>query len=182
MAQLKEAMGESLGDDSKEKSTMEKVFEAAGPMVQGALAKFGEQAPPQPAPQQVAVRVQQPKLLTGPDGNLYRQLPNGELQMVRKRAPAAPKDPTQPNIPEIPATTIKLAVDFLESAFRNNQDPAEVATSVRSMIPADVLTAIRELGIDGFLTNVAKLDGTSALSGQAGRNWTRKLGKSLLEG
>jgi hypothetical protein len=187
-AQIKEALGEITGDDTKEKSTLEKVLEVAGnlPAVQGAIAKYasGEQQPAQPAPPAPPPRPQV-RLLTGPDGNLYRQLPTGELQMVRERKRVqAPTNqtPATPNIPEIPATTIKVAVDFLETAYRNGQDPAEVATSVRSMIPAEVLTAIRELGIDGFLTNVAKLDATSTLSSQAGRNWTRKLGKSLLEG
>ena len=185
-AQIKEAIGEITGEDKGEKSTMEKIMEVAGnlPAVQGLIGKLGD---PSPAPQpQVQVQLPRPQLHTGPDGNLYRQLPNGQMVMVRRRPqapqPAQQQTPGQPNVPEIPPATVKIAVDFLETAFRNGQDPAEVATSVRSMIPPDVLTAIRELGIDGFLTNVAKLDGTSALSGQAGRNWTRKLGKSLLEG
>jgi hypothetical protein len=177
--ELKDLLG--IGDE-KEKSTLDKVFEAGLPMLQGLVAK-GEQAaqPPAPAP---ILRPRQPQLMTGPDGNLYRPGPDGKPVLLRERKRAIPPSETgQPSsVPEIPVTTIKVAVEFLESAYRNNQDPAEVATSVRSMIPADVLTAIRELGIDSFLTSVAKLEGTSPLASQAGRNWTRKLGKSLLEG
>jgi len=43
-----------------------------------------------------------------------------------------------------------------------------------------VLAVIRNRGVDGFLTDVAKLEGTSPLASQAGRNWTRKVGKALL--
>lgn len=192
-ASIKEAIGEITGDDKEEKSTLEKVMEVAGnlPAVQNAIGKLagdGQQPPQQPQPQlppqhMVQVRPRQPTLLTGPDGNLYRQLPNGDVQLVRRRAAAAPAQPGQveePPIPAIAPATVKIAVEFLESAFRNGQDPAEVATSVRSMVPTDVLTAIKQLGIDGFLEKVAKLDGTSPLSNQAGRNWTRKLGKALL--
>jgi hypothetical protein len=102
---------------------------------------------------------------------------------VRRRTSAAPAQPGQVEeqpIPAIAPATVKIAVEFLESAFRNGQDPAEVATSVRSMVPTDVLTAIKQLGIDGFLEKVARLDSTSPLANQAGRNWTRKLGKALL--
>jgi hypothetical protein len=180
--ELKDMLG--IGDE-KEKSTLEKAFEVGLPMLQGVIAKAGEQqqpaAPPQPPPQ---FRPRPPQLMTGPDGNLYRPGPNGRPILVRERTRAVPpSEAGQPSsVPEIPVTTIKVAVDFLESAFRGGQDPAEVATSVRSMIPADVLAAIRELGIDGFLEKVAKLDGSSPLASQAGRNWSRKLGKSLLEG
>jgi len=181
--ELKELLGL---DDDKDKSTFDKIAEAGLPILQGVLAKAGEQQPQQPPPQQPPpqFRPRPPQLMTGPDGNLYRPGPNGKPILVRERTRAVPPSETgQPSsIPEIPVTTIKVAVDFLESAYRNNQDPSEVATSVRSMIPADVLTAIRELGIDGFLEKVAKLEGTSPLASQAGRNWSRKLGKSLLEG
>ena len=182
MAHLREVMGEAFGDD-KEKSTLDKALEIGVPALQAMLAKTEQPAAPPPQPQS-QFRPRPPQLMTGPDGNLYRPGPNGKPILVRERTRAVPPSETgQPSsIPEIPVTTIKVAVDFLESAFRNNQDPSEVATSVRSMVPADVLAAIRELGIDGFLTNVARLDGTSPLASQAGRNWTRKLGKSLLEG
>jgi hypothetical protein len=183
MAHLREVMGEAFGDD-KEKSMLDKALELGVPALQAVLAKNSEQpAAPQPAPPP-QFRPRPPQLMTGPDGNLYRPGPNGKPILVRERTRAVPPSATgQPSsIPEIPVTTIKVAVDFLESAFRGGQDPSEVATSVRSMIPADVLAAIRELGIDGFLTSVAKLDGTSPLASQAGRNWSRKLGKSLLEG
>ena len=183
-AAIKEAIGEISGDDPKEKSSWEKIAEVASnlPIVQNALTKMGgggEQQQPQPP--QAPQAPPRSRLLTGPDGNLYRQLPDGQVQLVRRRAQAARPGSVPAPAPEIPAATIKIAVDFLESAFRGDQDPVQVATSVRSMIPAEVLSAIREHKIDGFLDNVAKLDGTSPLSGQAGRNWTRKLGKALLE-
>jgi hypothetical protein len=184
-AAIKEAIGEITGEDGKEKSTLEKMMEVAGnlPAVQNAIGKLagGEQQPQQQQPQ--LAPQQQPQLFVGPDGHLYRQHPvTGEPQLVRRRKPPAPAvTPEGKPIPDIAPATVKIAVDFLESAYRNGQDPGEVATSVRSMVPTDVITAIRNLGIDGFLSNVAKLDpASSPLASQAGRNWTRKLGKALV--
>jgi len=180
-AAIKEAIGDITGDDTKEKSGWEKGLELVGnlPIVQQQLSKLGgEQAAPQPQPQLQQQRA--PRLLTGPDGNLYRQLPDGNVQLVRKRAPKPPAAPGEAPLPDIPATTVKLAVDYLETAFRGGQDPDQVATSVRSMIPAEVLAVIRDRGVDGFLTDIAKLEGTSPLASQAGRNWTRKVGKALV--
>jgi hypothetical protein len=188
-AAIKEAIGEITGDETKEKSTLEKVMEVAGnlPAVQNAIGKLAGEGQHAPAQQQVAQMPQAPNLVTGPDGHLY-QMVNGRPVLIRRRRQvaaqtAAPDGTHQPGtqpLPEIAPATVKIAVDFLESAYRNGQDPTEVATSVRSMVPTDVLAAIKQLGIDGFLTNVAKLDAGSPLSSQAGRNWTRKLGKALL--
>lgn len=171
-----------ISGDKDERSTFDKVAEAAAPLLQNVMSKFGEQqqAPAPPPPPQ---RPPQSRLLQGPDGNLYRQTPDGQVELVRQRAsvarPPAGQQGSAP-MPDIPAATIKVAVEFLETAFRNGQDPTEVATSVRSMIPSEVLGAIRDRGVDGFLTDVAKLDGSSPLASQAGRNWSRKLGKALL--
>ena len=182
--ELKEMLG--LDDSSKEKSTFEKVLEVAGnlPAVQGAITKLASgEGGAQPAPAPAPVVRRAPQLMTGPDGNLYRQGPDGALQLVRKRsqiAPAPASTTDAPAIPQIAPATIKVSIEFLESAFRNGHEPVEVATSVRSMVPADVLEAIRALGIDGFLANVAKIDASSPLSSQAGRNWARKLGKALV--
>jgi hypothetical protein len=183
VAQFREVMGEAFGDNN-EKSTLDKIMESAGPVIQGVLAKVGEQSQASPPPPPRFAPRPRAQLMTGPDGNLYRPGPGGEPILFRERKRAVPPsaDGRPSTIPEISVTTIKASVEFLESAFRNSQDPEGVATSVRSMVPADVLAAIRELGIDGFLTNVAKIEGTSPLASQAGRNWSRKLGKALLEG
>lgn len=178
-AAIKEAIGDITGDDEKPKSGWEKFAEVASslPVVQSTLSKLTDQqqAPePPPMPQ-----LRQPRLMTGPDGNLYREGPNGRPVLVRTRRPP-PTAPGEIPLPDIAPTTIKVAVDFLESAFRGGQEADQVATSVRSMIPGEVLAAIRAHGVDGFLTDVAKIEGTSPLASQAGRNWTRKLGKALL--
>lgn len=192
-AAIKEAIGEITGDKEEEKkSTLEKVIEVAGnlPAVQGVIGKLageggGVQQAQMPVPRAVAP---QGRLLTGPDGNLYRQLPTGQVQLLRRRpAPAAvpgatpaPVGPVEPPLPEIAPATLKIAVDFLETAFRNGSAPDDVASSVRSMVPGDVIAAIRDLGIDGFLTKVAKISSDSPLATQGGRNWARKLGSALL--
>lgn len=179
-AAIKEAIGEIGGGNDKEPSALEKVISVVGnlPAIQNQISKLGGgEAPAAQPPQAAAPKA---RLLTGPDGHLYRQFPDGNVQLVRKRAPKPAAAPGETPLPDIPATTVKIAVDFLESAFRGGQDPDQVATSVRSMIPSDVLAVIKDRGVDGFLTDVAKLEGTSPLASQAGRNWARKVGKSLV--
>jgi len=192
-AAIKEAIGDAMGEgDEEKKSTIAQIIEVAGslPAVQGIMEKLSGTGTPAPAAAPVTLQRPMPQLHTGPDGGLYRQGPSGEMILVRPAPPrrqasaqqAADGQPQEAKLPDISPATIKIAVDFLEMAYKNGQEPADVATSVRSMIPTEIITAIRELGIDGFLTKVAKLDGTSPLSSQGGRNWTRKLGKALLEG
>lgn len=193
---IKEAISDITGgDEAKDKSGFEKALEFASnlPAVQGALQKVvsGETAPavdqngnrPQQA-QQVQQTSTRPRLLTGPDGNLYKQLPDGNVQLVRRRAAQAPPVVTvgsgEAAAQNISPGTIKIAVDFLEAAFRSGQESDQVATSVRSMIPAEVLAVIRARGVDAFLADVAKIEATSPLATQAGRNWVRKVGKALL--
>jgi hypothetical protein len=198
-ASIKEALGEITGDDQKEeKGTLEKFLEAAGnnPLVQGLANRLAGDpgAAPQPQPQMQVLQAPRSRPIVGPDGSLYRQLPDGRLAMVRQRppvgaqaaaarprpAPAADAPKPAVSLPNISPITIKVAVDYLENAYRNAHEPDAVATSVRSIVPAEIMEAIRQLGVEGFLNDVAKIQAESPLSTQGGRNWARKLGKSLL--
>ena len=193
---IKEAISDITGGgDEKEKSTLEKGLEILGnmPAVQAGLQKFasGESAPAVDANgnraqhtqhvQHVQQQAPKPRLLEGPDGNLYKQLPDGNVQLVRRRATAAPPVvAVEAAAPNIAPGTIKIAVDYLEAAFRSGQESDQVAASVRTMIPSEVLGVIRARGVDAFLADVAKIETTSPLATQAGRNWVRKVGKALL--
>lgn len=187
-AAIKEAIGDITGDgDKEEKSGWEKAAEVGLqiPAVQNLIAKIGGGADPNEAAKAHALataqaQARQPRLARGPGGHLY-QVTAGQAPRIVRRAPAPPPGAVAA-VPDIAPTTIKVAVDFLENAYRNNHDPEQVATSVRSMIPPEVFAAIRERGVDGFLADVAKLDGASPLASQGGRNWSRKVGKALVGG
>jgi hypothetical protein len=195
---IKEAIG--LDDDEKEdKSMLDKVLETGAPLLQSMISRGADgqalpgmpqmaQVPqPNPAP---APRPPKDRLLRGPEG-LYMQAPNGQIKLVRRspnltqpgvQQKAAPGQSLTKKVPEIAPATAKIAIDFLETAYRNSQPPELVAQSVKTLVPSDVLTAIRVLGVDGFLDDVAKVEATSPLSTQGGRNWARKLAKVLIGG
>jgi hypothetical protein len=96
-------------------------------------------------------------------------------------AAAAPTELTAESLGLAP-TDVKLAVTYLENAFRSGQDPAMVARSVRTVVPEPILKVIRQRGVDAFLDQVAELDSASPLAQQGGRNFTRKVARVLLDG
>jgi len=84
---------------------------------------------------------------------------------------------------ELPMDMVQAAVQYLENAFRANADnPDVVAQSLRSqaLVPESVVKFLREHGVDVLMDRVARLDSSSPLSTQAGRNWIRKVVKGLL--
>jgi len=76
--------------------------------------------------------------------------------------------------------SIEIATQYIEAAYRNGIDPKVFANSARSSIPGPILEYVRGKGIDSFLDNVAKLDGSSALTTVAGREYVRNVAKCLL--
>ena len=77
---------------------------------------------------------------------------------------------------EIPRDMVQAAVVYLEGAFRGNQEPSVVAQSLRSqgLVPDSVFQFMRDQGVDALLEKVARLEASSPLATQAGRNWVRK--------
>jgi hypothetical protein len=78
--------------------------------------------------------------------------------------------------------TVKMAVSYLENAFRGNQEPQTVASSLRSqgLVPQAVIQFMRDQGVDVLLEKVARLESSSPFATQAGRNWIRKVAKELI--
>lgn len=198
-----EAIANAIGGgqaEEKEKSTIEKIAEVALTSDQ-LLNFFGKWFKPDgtPAPPPAGAAQNTNGIGAGPDlvrrrstGEVFRKTAQGYVpvpQPRRRRAVAkvasaeggVEGDEVEAEI-EVDVDDMEKAKNFLEMAFRNNTDPDTVATSARSMVPEGILAVIRDLGVDGFLTKVAKLPSTSPLSSQLGRIWTRKLGKALLGG
>lgn len=174
---VKETIG--VGDEG-DKSTADKVIEALP-----AAFEFAKGMIPQKAP---AVQVAtgnpgtigdgKPKLVATKDGQRFWQQADGQLIPVKKKKKQAP--PVADGMPTIDQEVVTRMVDYLERAFQANQDPEIFAQSSRTMVPDEVLAAIRDHGVEVFMSKVAKLPGTSPLSTQAGKNWLRKVGKALV--
>lgn len=200
-----EAVRNAIGSDSEpaEKSTLEKVADAAltsEPLFAMLNKWVGPKAGAAQAQQQIQQQ-QHPKLVRNrKTGKVFRHVANGEYEEVtppRKKPVAQAKTPQAAGAQgeaapgeqaveeeeievELDPGEVKMAVAFLESAFRNNVDINNLVTTARTAVPESIVVAIRDLGVDVFLTKVVKLSSTSPLSSQAGRNWSRKLAKALV--
>lgn len=201
---IKKAVG---GDETEtaEKSTIEKVADAA--MSSDKLFDFlgkwvGGKPAPGAAQQQLQAQQQGPKFVRQRStGQVFARQADGQYAAVqppnrrrRQQPVAAAGGVAQGEVGadgqvaeeeavevQIDHADIERAVGFLEAAFRNNIQIENVISTARSAVPEAIVVAIRDLGIDKFLTQVVKLPSTSPLSTQAGRNWCRKLGKALIE-
>lgn len=186
---LKEALG--IDDEASHEGTIEKILgaltnPAALDAIKGIVGR-----PPAAAPAAQVAQVQAPQapvLVQTPDGRTHLKRGNVLVPLRAKKkviqAATTNADGTPGPVLELPAVApevIAQVVGFLERAFSGSQDPVVVAQSYRSMVPEDIMTVIREHGVDVFLSKVAKLPGTSVLANQAGRNWVRKVGEALVE-
>lgn len=129
--------------------------------------------PPPPAPPR-------PQFQQLPDGRVVTQKADGTVLEVRAKKKVKTKGGQE--LPEIDAVSLKTAIDFLENAAQNERPPEEVAKGMSSLVPGAIVAAIREVGVDRFLTEVAKVPASSILrSTQAGRNWIQELADALLK-
>lgn len=188
MKDIKELVAGDSDDDDEEKSTLQTIIEAAGnlPVVASLAERFGGGGQQQAAPQQVHAQVQPPQhaprrrlLQNKTTGAVVIQHPDGRIEPAGQAIPSA-DGKTQLKIPPLDPATVKTAIEYMEGAFRAGTEAKMFADTARPMIPANVLAAIRELGIDEFLAKVAQLDATSPLATQGGRNWRRNVAKHLL--
>lgn len=180
-----EAIKEALGVGDGEQSGIDKAMEVLPGAIEAVKSYFKppQQQPAQQGAVQQGAQLQTTrKIVRDESGNKYMLDDSGKLTPVKKKPPPPPQPGPngEPPIPQIPEATINTTISYLERAFAGNQDPDVVAQSGRSMVSPEILQAIRDHGVDGFLTKVAKLPSTSTLANQAGRNWMRKVGKALV--
>ena len=183
---VKEALG--LDEEEASKGNLDKVMDmisnpAALDFAKGIMNR-GQAAPA--TIQQAVQQTGKPMIVAQPNGQKFRLEADGKtLTPVKQRVAPKPK-PVNPDgtpaieLPEISQETISLVVGMLERAFAGDQQPEVVAQSWRMNIPEDVLQALRDHGVDVFLTKVAKLPSTSPLSSLLGKNWVRKVSAELV--
>jgi len=188
MATIKNAMEVmGMGGGQEQGSVLERI--AMGVLdssILKAVATRVEQAPsapppqPQPTPQQVADMRRRRRAAAAAAGMQEVTLP------AEPAAPGAPQ-PVGQMVPvkktiKINPGDVKIAINLLEGAYKNGTEPAVFAESARSMVPGDILGAIKQIGVDAFLKDVAKLEDTSPLASMGGRNFLRKVVKYLTDG
>ena len=167
-AHIKEAIETLGGNNDNDSSTIERVLGAISdnPVVQG-IANRISNAPAVHVPPQRVVRRGPPRQAAPPPNALKPTTPPAPAQPVRK-------------VIQINQNELRMALSFIESAATREDDPEKLAQGARSMIPTDILRAIRECGgIDTFLDNVAQLEESSVLNTQGGRNYIRKVYEHL---
>jgi hypothetical protein len=176
MNALKELVG---GDEEAEESTFTKVIGAIGnlPAVVSMAERVGSGGKPQ---QQVQEAPKSRMVRDTTTGEVFIRTPQGMVPVKKKPQAITKESGEQVEIPAVDPDMVAQAVSFMEGAYRSGTDPKTFADSARPMVPPTVLGAIRTLGVTDFLIKVAKLDGTSALMTQSGRNWAKKVAAHLL--
>jgi hypothetical protein len=187
MAKDLQAVKDALGSDEDEKSggfadkigdliTNPEGLQAAGAAIshifRGNKAATGTPAQAQQAKPPPQYKKQ---VVKGPDGNIYQVQPTGHLVPFRKKTKEEGLD-----LPQIAPEHVTIAVNLLQNAFDRGADPVEVASGNKALVPQDIIVAIRDHGIDVFMTKIAKIPPNSSLSSQEARNWLRKLAAALV--
>jgi hypothetical protein len=160
---LQEARGiqEMLGGLSPEKEEPS-MMEQLGPVIQAVTQRLGQPAtPPTPPPQQMR-RLRKPA-----------------------EAPATPPPAATPPA-KIPASAlgvedaqVVMAVQAMEQALRNGIPADTFVSEVRPFIPPSVIVAIKKVGIDKILDDVASLEPDSPLQQVNGRSFARSVANML---
>lgn len=184
VGELKKLLGVEEGE-AEVKGTFEKVvdtvmgseqlFDFVGKWV-GPKGAAPAAAPPAqlPAPR---VRPSRPRVIKDKrNGQVSVLAPNGQYVPVRQ-------NPVTNEIEQgvqIPPAQLEMAVRVMESSFANKTKPDNFARTISTALPPEIFAAIRDLGVDGFIQKVAKLSAASPLRTQAGINWLRAVGVTLL--
>ncbi len=194
MNELRNALG--AGEADEPEGTAEKIIgvltnpaaiDFAQNILSGRQNAQAAQAQTQQVAQQQAEASYKPKIMRDRKGRTFALGPKGEIVPVKKKPlqvatgqTDAAGAPIEVSIPAIDAEVMTRIVALLEGAFTSNADPKTFIQSYRVHIPDEVVDAVRELKVDGFLSKVAKLPASSPLKTQAGRTWMRKVGDELL--
>lgn len=195
--QIKEisAIKELIGGDEDSSTTAGKFIEAIPAVAEtiGGIVAQARGATAQPAQQATAQAQPQarraPRVVAHPQtGQRFVQTQQG-LVPVKKRPEVITNEAGTPvEAPTVDPGQLNMLINQMEQAFRRDEDPRIVAQTGRTVVPAEILTWIRDndteasSGLELFMQKVAKLPGTSPLATQGGRNWLRKVGKALIEG
>ena len=183
-----EALGLAGGaGDEPNKGTIERILEGAmnSPLAEALADRLGGVTPEQMEAMQAAQA--QPEAMIavrGPDGQV-RQLPASMIaraQAARAAQEEAEAQPEGPPAPQLDPKDVERAVMFIEAAYKNGTDPGVLAASARNMLPEAMLDYLKQVGVDHFLNNVAKIQTGSPLATTRGRTYVRQVATFLISG
>jgi hypothetical protein len=181
VAKMKNAL-EVLSPEQEPTSTAERIFQGLmqSPVVQAVASRVenAPAAPPPAAPNVDQMRRRRAAAAAARAGQAPPQGSNPEAAVIPLRKPRAPR----PHVIELNPVEVAAAISFMEQSIVNGTDPRQFAESARSMVPKQVMMALRAQGVDAFLNSTAQLQDGSPLATQSGRNWARKVARWLLEG
>jgi hypothetical protein len=186
MAAVKESLEAFGGGKDAESSMVERIISSVmgSPLAEGIATRLST-APagvptPSPPPQPDAGAI-----VRTPDGRAIVRMPDGTLRELRRKRPVPTSAPDlSDNAVSVPDVELRQALPFLENAMTAERDPIEFAVTARSLIPGFVSGNLRRYlemhGADGLLEQIARIQETSPLLTQAGKNWTRKAVSAVL--
>ncbi len=186
LASVREAMDVFGGNKEPNESTMERVISGVlnSSLAEGVatrLAGPAMAAQPQPPQEQQELPINRPVRM--PNGKIVVRREDGSVIELRKKS--AQPAPTGDEPVFVSDEDIKAAISFLESALTADADPAQFARTARNLMPSLTQGSVRKMlevqGVDEFFKRVAKLNPTSTLLMQHGKNWVRKVAAALLE-
>lgn len=173
MAKVKNAMETYFGKEEAEEkgSTIERIIGGVieSPIAQ-AIAGRMQNAPalqPQMDPRMMQRAMRRPVAQPGQQAN------PGQQQQAQPPAPPKKK------LPQFDPLEVTAARSFIENAIRSGADPEEFARGAASVLPGKLMEAIKEEGIDQFLTRVVKPEAGSPLTTMQGKNFLKKALKIL---
>lgn len=106
------------------------------------------------------------------------QQQRAQLQAQQQAQPPEGQVEVQPMKIKINPTDLAPAIQFIETAVRNDTDPTNFAQTVRAFVPVSIIEALRTDGVDALLSQV-QLQTDSPLNTQFGRNFLTKVAQIL---
>ena len=193
VVKLKDGLGAVFGmgeKDEEPKGKLEKLLDLAmnSQLADRVADRFIPESQQQGQPQQGQPQQGQPGQPEEPVVHIRR--PDGQVVAVpasviaRARAEKARREQEAADPLRAAGITedeLKMASQFMESAYRNGTDAPTFAKTARNSVPNGILLYLRKSGVDDFLNRV-DVDPSSPLATVAGRNWIREVATSLLGG
>lgn len=176
------ALKELVSDgDEEEKGTAAQLVEVLGnvPAISKLIDRIGGPGE-QPQQQQQQQAPQRPKLIKAANGDVFQRTAQGLVPVKKKNQEVLTEGGGKVEIPPIDPEQVKQAVQFMEAAFKNGTAPDTFAQTARPYVGSSMIQAIRVLGVSDFLSKIAKLEATSPLATQGGRNWSKKVAAALV--
>lgn len=171
-AQLKDALDTLQGNEDKEpQSTAEKIFDKVSPL----LEAVGQRVM---APQQAAQQPVNPAVM---QAMMQQAVQQPQVPKVLKKKPKLPTMGQSAAPTPIVIEELATAVNLIEGAINNGQDPQAFASTIQSLVPGNIIHAIKSVGgFEKFLVDRVQLGVNSPILSQQGRNFIRKVEKILL--